>query len=81
MANSYQTLVFFDMPSSVTVDKKGGKSVIVRSTCNEKSCITFMLGVTVNDSKFPPYVILKRKNFQRNSYWLGLFLEQRKSGG
>ena len=36
MGNADQTPVFFDMPTSVAVDVKDVKSVLVRSTGNEK---------------------------------------------
>ena len=42
-------------------DRKGGKSVIIKSTCNKKSRITVILGVTTDKRKLPLYVILKRK--------------------
>ena len=43
MANADQTPVFFDMLSNVTVDRNGAKSVIIKSTGNEKSRITVIL--------------------------------------
>lgn len=43
IGNADQTPVFFDMPTSVTVNKKGEKSVIVKSTGIEKSRVTVML--------------------------------------
>lgn len=43
IGNADPTPVFFDMPTSVTVNKKGEKSVIVKSTGIEKSRVTVML--------------------------------------
>ena len=54
MANADQTPVFFDMPSNVTVDRKGAKSVIIKSIDNEKSLNTVMLGVTADRRKLLP---------------------------
>ena len=81
MANADQTPVFFNMPSNVTVDRNGAKSVIIKSTGNEKSCITVMLGVTANRRKLPPYVILKRKMLPQEQLPAGIVLEDRKWGG
>ncbi|KAJ8361947.1 hypothetical protein AAFF_G00409250 [Aldrovandia affinis] len=53
MGNADQTPVFFDMPTSVTVHKKGDKSVIVRSTGNEKSRVTLMLACLADGTKLP----------------------------
>ena len=78
MANANQTQVFH-MPSSDTVDKSG-KLVILRSSGNEKSCIIVIVEITAGCRRVQPYVILKRKCFQRNSYQLWLFSEQRKRG-
>ena len=37
IGNADQTPIYFDMPTSVTVNRKGEKSVLVESTGNEKS--------------------------------------------
>ncbi len=59
MGNADQTHVFFDMPTSVTVHKRGDKSVNVQSTGNEKRHVTVMLSCLADGTKLPPYVILK----------------------
>lgn len=59
-ADQASSLVF-DMPSSVTVNKKGAELIIIRSTSSENSCITVMLEVTADGRKCRPYFILKRK--------------------
>lgn len=43
MGNADRTPVYFDMLSNVTVNKNGGKSVMIGSTGNETSRITVML--------------------------------------
>lgn len=41
------------------VDKKGTKSVTVKTTGNEKFCVTLICTALANGRKLPPYVILK----------------------
>jgi hypothetical protein len=50
------------MPSNTTVDKKGSKSVHVKTTGHEELRITTMLLVVADGRKLTPFVILKRKN-------------------
>jgi hypothetical protein len=40
MGNAEETPVFFDMPANTTVDTKGSKSVLVKTTGHEKLRIT-----------------------------------------
>lgn len=72
MGNADQTPVFFDMPTSVTVHKRGDKSVIVKSTGNEKSRVNVMLTCLADGTKLPPYVILKRKTLPKDPMPAGI---------
>jgi hypothetical protein len=58
IGNADQTPVYSDMPSNVTVNEKGAKTVLIRGSGNEKARITVMLGVLADGRKLPPYVIL-----------------------
>ena len=60
MGNADQTPVYFDMPVPVTVHKKGEKSVLVKSTGNEKSSMTVMLACLADGTSLPPYIIFRR---------------------
>ena len=68
MGNADQTPVFFDMPTSVTVHKRGDKSVIVKSTGNEKSRVTIMLTCLANATKLPPLCDFKTEDSAQRSY-------------
>ena len=68
------------MPSSVTVDKKGAKSVLVRSTGSEKSRITVMIGVTADGRQLLPYVILKRKTLPKEQLPAGIIFRAQEKG-
>ncbi|KAJ8412737.1 hypothetical protein AAFF_G00116880 [Aldrovandia affinis] len=80
MGNADQTPVFFDMPTSVTVHKKGDKSVIVRSTGNEKSRVTLMLACLADGTKLPPYLILKRKTVPKEAMPAGIIVRAQAKG-
>uniref|UniRef100_A0A8D0DA03 HTH CENPB-type domain-containing protein n=1 Tax=Sander lucioperca TaxID=283035 RepID=A0A8D0DA03_SANLU len=80
IGNADQTPVFFDMPTSVNVAKKGDKSVIVRSTGNEKNRITVMLACLADGTKLPPYVILKRKTMPKETMPAGIIVRAQEKG-
>ena len=61
IGNADQTPLNFDLPSEKTVSIKGARSVIMRSTGNEKNRFTVMLGCMADGTKLPPYVVFKRK--------------------
>ena len=55
MGNANQTPMFFDLPSSVTMNKKGDKSVPVKPTGNERSRVTVMLACLTDWTKLTPH--------------------------
>uniref|UniRef100_A0A3Q3FBL7 HTH CENPB-type domain-containing protein n=1 Tax=Labrus bergylta TaxID=56723 RepID=A0A3Q3FBL7_9LABR len=80
IGNADQTPVYFDMPTSVTVNKKGEKSVLVRSTGNERSRVTVMLTCLADGSKLLPYVILKRKTVPKEPMPAGIIVRAQEKG-
>ena len=80
IGNADQTPVYFDMPTSVTVNRKGEKSVLVKSTGNEKSRVTVMLTCLADGSKLPPYVILKRKTVPKDPMPAGIIVRAQEKG-
>jgi hypothetical protein len=75
MGNADETPVFFDMPANTTVDTKSSKSLFVKTTGYEKLRITVILSVLAYGRKLTPFVILKRKNLQKN-FLLELYLNE-----
>lgn len=63
--NADQTPLNFDMPYQRTVDMKGVNSVTLRTTGHDRSHFTVMLGCTADGGKLAPYIIFKRKLFQK----------------
>uniref|UniRef100_A0A672HMK3 HTH CENPB-type domain-containing protein n=1 Tax=Salarias fasciatus TaxID=181472 RepID=A0A672HMK3_SALFA len=80
MGNADQTPVYFDMPSHVTVEKKGKKSVLVKSTGNEKSRITVTLTCLADGTKLPPYVVLRRKTIPKEPMPPGIIVRAQEKG-
>uniref|UniRef100_A0A674N661 HTH CENPB-type domain-containing protein n=1 Tax=Takifugu rubripes TaxID=31033 RepID=A0A674N661_TAKRU len=80
VGNADQTPVFFDMPTPVTVHKKGEKSVIIKSTGNEKSRVTVMLACLADGTKLPPYVVLKRKTVPKEAMPAGIIVRAQEKG-
>lgn len=80
MGNADQTPVYFDMPSNTTVNKKGAKSVLIKSTGNEKARITVMLSVLADGRKLPPYVVLRRKTMPKEKLPPGIVYRCQEKG-
>lgn len=59
--NMDETPVYFDLVPGKTVNEKGAKSVLVRTTGNEKRHFTVVLAVSANGDVLPPMVIFKGK--------------------
>ncbi|CAI7783312.1 unnamed protein product [Closterium sp. NIES-54] len=63
--NADQTPLFLEMPAERTLEKKGARTVHVRSAGYEKERVTVMLAVTASGLKLPPYVVFKRKTIPK----------------
>jgi len=61
MANADETAIYLDMPPNYTLEKKGVKEVLLKTTGCEKLCLAVMLVATADGRKVPPLLILKRK--------------------
>ena len=64
MANVDETVIYLDMPPNYTLEKKGVKEVLLKTTGCEKLRLTVMLAATVGGRKLPPLLTLKRKAIQ-----------------
>lgn len=80
IGNADQTPVFFDMPSNTTVADKGAKSVVVKTTGNEKARLTVMLCVLADGRKLPPFVILRRKTLPKEKLPQGIVYRCQEKG-
>ncbi|MEL7342722.1 MAG: transposase, partial [Bacteroidota bacterium] len=65
VVNADETAVFFDSVAAKTVDRKGAKSVQIRSTRSEKKRVTCVLAVSRSGTILKPFVIFKGKSIER----------------
>jgi hypothetical protein len=70
----------FLMVANTTVDTKGSKSVLVKTTGHEKLRITVMLSVLADRRKLTPFVILKRKNLPKEKLPTGIIYKYNAKG-
>lgn len=80
IGNTDQTPLNFDMPRSSTVEVKGAKSVLVKTTGAEKQRCTVMLAITADGRKLPPFVVFKRKTLPKNSLPAGIHVRAQVKG-
>lgn len=80
IGNADQTPLCFDMPRNTTVEEKGARSVIIRTSGAEKQRCTVMLAVTADGRKLPPYVILKRKTLPKGNFPRGVHVRVQEKG-
>ncbi|CAH1770491.1 4274_t:CDS:2, partial [Entrophospora sp. SA101] len=66
IGNMDETPVYFDMVGNLTIDKRGAKTVQVRTTGNDKNRFTCVLTILADGTKLPPIVIFKGKRMPKN---------------
>jgi len=66
MANADETAIYLDMPPNHTLEKKGVKEVLLKTTGCEKLRLPVMLAETADGTKLPPLLILKRKTLPKS---------------
>jgi len=66
IANANETAIYLDMPPNYTLEKKGVKEVLLKTTGCEKLHLTVMLAATADGRKLPPLLILKRKTLPKS---------------
>jgi len=66
MANADETAIYLDMPPNYTLEMKGVKEVLLKTTGCEKLRLTVMLAATADGTKLPPLLLLKRKTLPKS---------------
>ena len=66
MANADETAIYLDMPPNYTLEKKGVKEILLKTTGCIKLRLTAMLAATADGRKLPPLLILKRKTLPKS---------------
>ena len=80
IGNMDETPLAFDMPSPVTLEKRGAKTVSIRTTGHEKACFTVILGCLADGTKLPPVCIFKLKNVPREVFPPGVIIRVNEKG-
>ena len=61
LGNMVEVPLTFDVPSNKTVDVKGAKTIMIKTSSNEKTRYTVVLACCADGTKFPPLLIFKRE--------------------
>ena len=59
--NCDETAIYFENPSTKTIDVKGLKEIIINTDGNEDKKISALLSITADGRKLPPFLIFKGK--------------------
>ena len=70
----------FDIPSNKTVDVKGAKTVMIKTSGNEKMCYTVVLVCCADGTKLPPLLISKRKMLPKDVIPHGTYIHVHSNG-
>ncbi|XP_072769637.1 pogo transposable element with KRAB domain [Nerophis lumbriciformis] len=80
ITNMDEVPLTFDFPVDRTVERPGTSSASVRSTWNEKSSFTVVLGCQANGQKLPPMVIFKEKTLPKEKFPAGVVIKANTKG-
>uniref|UniRef100_A0A5S6QGU9 DDE-1 domain-containing protein n=1 Tax=Trichuris muris TaxID=70415 RepID=A0A5S6QGU9_TRIMR len=80
IGNMDETPMNFDMVGNKTVDSKGVKTVVIRSTGHEKARFTVVLSCMADGTKLEPMVIFKRKRKPNIRFLPGVFVHFHENG-
>lgn len=80
IGNMDETPITLDMPANRTVNQKGEKTVLIRTTGHEKSRITLVLSCMADCTKLKPMVIFKRKTLPKEKFPKGIVIHVHPQG-
>ena len=80
IGNMDETPVWFDMPTSKTVDSVGVKTVLLKTTGHEKTRFTVVLACLADGTKLKPMVIFKRKTMPKDNFPAGVVVHNHPKG-
>ena len=69
-----ETPVWFDMPAARTVESRGVKTVLLKTTGNEKTRFTVVLSCLADGTKLKPMVIFRRKTMPKDKFCPGVLV-------
>ena len=70
----------FDVPSNKTVDVKGAKTIMIKTSSNENTCFTVVLACCADGTRLPPLLIFKRKTLPKDVIPHGIYVHVHSKG-
>ena len=75
-----ETPMNFDMPPNRTVNSKGSKTVLIKTTGHEKTRFTVVLACMADGTKLKPMVVFKRKTMPKLKFPAGVIVHVHPKG-
>ena len=80
LGNMNEVPLTFDVPSNKTVDVKGAKTIMIKTSGNEKTRYTVVLAYFADGTKLPPLLIFKRKTVPKDVIPHGIYIHAHSKG-
>ena len=80
LGNVDEVPLTFDVPLIKTVDVKGAKAVMIKTSGNEKMWYTVVLACCADGTKLPPLLIFKRKTLPKDVIPHGIYVHVHSKG-
>ena len=80
LGNMDEVPLRFDAPSNKTMDVKGAKTVMIRTSGNEKTRYTVVLAFCADGTKLPTLLIFKRKTLPKDIIPHGIYVDVHSKG-
>ena len=80
IGNMDETPLNFDMPPNRTVHAVGDKTVVIKTSGNEKNHFTVVLGCMADGTKLMPMIIFKRKGMPKEPIPAGVLVHVHEKG-
>ena len=75
-----EILMWYDLPSNITINKKGEKTVSIRTTGHERTSFTVILGCMADGTKLPAVCIFKVKKILKEKFPDGIHIRANEKG-
>src|SRR5215469_12670791 len=80
LGNMDEVPLTFDVPKNKTVDVKGAKTIMIKTSGNEKTRYTVVLACCADGTKLPLLLIFKRKTLPKDVIPLGIYVHVHSKG-
>jgi len=80
LGNMDEVPVMFDVPWNKTVDVKGAKTIMIKTSGNEKTRYAVVLACCADGTKLPPLLVFKRKTLPKDVIPDGIYIHVHSKG-